>query len=533
MPDLGARPSASALASTDWDVIVVGGGITGAGIARETARLGAHVLLIERGDFASGTSSRSSKLVHGGLHYLARLELGLARMAGRERERLLMAGGNLVRPLPFILPMARSPALRRWKTRIGLAAYGLVGGGSVRPRWIDRGTLDHWLPGLDPAAADGFVYHDAVTDDAALVLRVLREACDLGAVAINYVEATRLLRGVDGRTVGIALRDLCTGASASVRARVVINAAGAWCDGLRGHLGLHRRIRWVRGSHLVLARPISHEHAVATLHPASQRPLYLIPWGGRTLVGSTHVEDDAIHGSERITDDEADYLADGLRSLFPGHRVRSEDVISTFTGVRPIIDRGAEDPARASRAHAVWEEEGLFTVTGGKLTTFQSMAFDVLDRLTHVLPGIPAPRRDIPPLAPLEALPADLGLDMTGARRIQHRHGTAAVLDIARAVGADRLPVGPLAFSGAQLRWILRHEAVVHLDDLLLRRLRIGLTSRNGGMDLLDELRPTVQDALGWSDARWHDEADAYRRLWRRCHAPPWCPAEPESTVGV
>lgn len=522
MPDLGDRPTPSVLAGKDWDVVVVGGGITGAGILRELARLGARVLLLEQGDFACGTSSRSSKLVHGGLHYLARLEIRLARAACRERERLVMSGGDLVRPVPFILPVRRWQILRRWKMGLGLAAYGLVGGGSVVPRRLSRETLDGCIPGLAPGISGAFVYRDAVTDDAGLVLRVIREGCDLGGRAVNYMEVSGLLRGPEGEVAGVTVRDHATGHTTEIRARAVVSATGPWGDDLREALGGARRIRWVRGSHLVLARPISQEHAVVSLHPDSGRPFYLIPWRGRTLVGSTHVEEGETGGSpSRIQPHEVAYLARGLDHLFPGRALDPGEVISSFSGIRPIVDRRARDPARASRDHAIWEEDGLLTVTGGKLTTFQTMAFDVVDRLRARLPGLPSPGRGSPsPLAPLDPLPADLEMDRGIARHLQHRHGTRAVLELAGCSPHERWPVGELSVSAGELRWIATHEAVVHLDDLLLRRLRIGLTARRGGVDLLDALRPVVQAALGWSDVRWREEVLAYRHLWQASYAP-------------
>lgn len=520
MSDLEHRPSLSALSRRTWDVVVVGGGITGAGILREAVRAGLDAVLVERNDFASGTSSRSSKLVHGGLQYLARLELGLARSAIHQREKLVGEGGELVRSLGFVLLVRRGDHRTRCAMQAVLTAYNLLAGRRRLPARLSRETLRRHLPGLDRSVATGFVYREAVTDDAGLVLRVLREACERGGRAVNYMEAVRPLRGPGGGVAGIAVRDLETGLLAELRARAVVNATGPWADGLRRQLGRTPRLRWIRGSHLVLARGASSRLAVGGLHPTTGRPVYLIPWEGRTLVGSTHVDAQGPGGAGgRIAPEEVRYLLEAAQSFFPRLGIGPDDVISTFTGVRPVVDRRADDPARASREHAVWTEEGLLTVTGGKLTTFQAMGREVLDRLAERFPGMGRPVHQPPALEPPLPL-RDLLLPPGLARRLRDRYGIAAVETLARGAGRDREVVGALRVSKGELGWIARNEAVMHLDDLLLRRVRIGLVARRGGLPWMEEIRRAVQPSLGWDDARWAEEAAAYRRLWFREHAP-------------
>jgi glycerol-3-phosphate dehydrogenase len=512
------------LASQDWDVAVVGGGIVGAGIMREAAASGLRTLLVERADFAAGSSSRSSKLIHGGLHYLARMDLGLALAASRERDRLLMVGGDLVKPLTFLLPVAEGDIhLNRWKVRFGLGIYRLLAGRSTSSGCLDRDALDRVLPGLHPSIRVAFAYRDAITDDAGLVLRVLREGCNVGGRPVNYMEAVYPLRGPGGVIVGLRIVDHVSGLRADVRARVVINAAGPWADGLRSTLGLRPRMRWIAGSHLVLAGRVAGNQAVVTRHPHTGEPFYVIPWGGRTLVGSTTVEQaEREPPQKRISLEESDYLLAGVRHLFPRAPLGPRRVVSTFTGIRPIVNRGKDDPSRASRDHALWEEDGMLTVAGGKLTTFQRVSREAVawlrPRFSRISSGSSSSWAT--PARP-ESLPPDLPFSAALAARLRDRYGTAALLAMAEGPSDDRRPLGTLPILSGELRWIAAHEAVVHLEDILLRRVRIGLTARQGGARQMDAIRRVVQPALGWNDSQWNDEVAAYRLLWSEEYCPP------------
>lgn len=522
MPDLSARPPLTALASRPWDVVVVGGGITGAGILREAARRGLQTLLVERDDFASGTSSRSSKLVHGGLHYLARGELGLARRASRDRERLLAASQCLVQPLEFLIPTRPREHRNRWRFRLGIAAYALVSGRLPRPARVSRHACVARVPGLGPDFDGGFRYVDARTDDARLVLRVLREAGEAGGVPLNYVEAVRLLRDPEGRIVGVRLRDRIGGVASDVRARAVVNATGPWADELRSELGRRSRVRRIRGSHLVLSRgavPVS--TAVVALHPDSGLPFYLIPWQGVTLVGSTHVEEGRSGPrTPRITPEESAYLLRGLRELLPGRPPGPIDVLSTFSGVRPVVDAETGSAARASRDHGIWQEDGLLTVTGGKLTTFHSTARRVLQVLAPRFPRLAPAGSPGPPLRPVDPCPEELPLPGSAALRIRECCGPEALGAVAAAPPRERERLPGLHLLRAELRWIAEREGVRHLDDLLLRRLRLGLTLPRGGLHHLPAVGGVVRGALGWSDRRWAREVASYLRRWHAEHGP-------------
>ena len=385
-----------------WDLVIVGGGITGAGLCREAARLGLSVLLVEGHDFAWGTSSRSSKLVHGGLRYLTTFQPHLTAESVHERDRLLRDGGGLVEPLDFVLADYEFERLSGWQVRAGLWVYDRLSG---RPsaRHLDRAAMLAMVPGLAEAGLrGGHMYADAITDDARLVARVLHEATWAGATALNYVAAEGLVRRADGRVVGVALHDRVGERRAEVRARAVVNATGVWADGLRGRLGREPRMRPLRGSHLVFDRALLPvDQAVSLLHPRDRRPLYVYPWEGSTLVGTTdldHHED--LEREARITEEELAYILEVVAILFPERGIERERVVSTYAGVRPVVRSRTREASAASRDHVVWHEDGLWTVTGGKLTTFRRIALDALRRLRRDLPEIPRRPSDHPALDP-------------------------------------------------------------------------------------------------------------------------------------
>jgi glycerol-3-phosphate dehydrogenase len=501
-----------------WDVIVVGGGITGAGIVAEAARIGLKALLVEAQDFASGTSSRSTKLVHGGLRYLRQGQIRVTRESVVERERLMAEAGGLVQPLGFWLTSFEGDKMPGWMFGLGLAMYDALAG-----KWAheshDAAELVARVPSLGGAKVrGGYHYFDAQTDDARLVLRVLREAVARGAVAINYARASDVLKTNDGRVRGIAIEDVSGGAprSVEVEARVVINATGAWADGLRVKMGAQGRLRPIRGSHLVLARsrlPLT--QAVSMLHPRDGRAVFALPWEGVTIVGTTDVDHKEDLWSEpAITSDEVTYILESLRHAFPRVDIGESDVRATWSGVRGVINTGASDPSKESREHALWEENGLLTVTGGKLTTFRVMALETLRAAKKQLPAVKNLRGKARILNDLsrdkEALPAEV--DPILRERMIGRHGADAKEILAAPEGTERVADTNVLWS--ELRFAARDEAVVHLEDLLLRRARLGLLAEKGGLNEIARIRAIAQPELGWDDATWEREEAAYRKTW-------------------
>ena len=507
------------------DVLVIGGGIAGAGVALEAARAGARVALVEARDFASGTSSRSSKLVHGGLRYIAQGQLGLTHESVRERNALLRDAPGLVQPLRFLMPVRGGDRHGRRAIGVGLALYDLLAGRRSRD-WFGVPALLERAPMLSTAGLQGgWTYLDAQTDDARLVLRVLAEARGFGAVTLNHLRAEGLLRR-DGRVEGARLEDALTGQRFELPARCVINATGVWADGLRGSLGRPPKLRPLRGSHLLLPGwrlPVA--QAIAFFHPADGRPVFALPWDGHTLVGTTDLDHrDPLDQEPGITRAELGYLLQALQQQFPTMNLGAADVLSTWSGVRPVVGSGHDvDPSKETREHFVVDEEGLITVTGGKLTTFRSTALQGLRLAAGRVPALAALQPNARILAPTspDAARALHGLLPRLADRWLARYGTLAPAVRACAQDGECQTIAHTDTAWAELRWACRAEAVGHLDDLLLRRTRLGLQLPQGGAALLPRLQAMVQQELRWDDLRWQQETARYRALIARCYAVP------------
>jgi glycerol-3-phosphate dehydrogenase len=512
------RAGLAEVVARDWDVLVIGGGISGAGVLLEAARRGLQALLVERHDFAWGTSSRSSKLVHGGLRYLKDGHVRLTAESVREREMLLACAPGLVEPQGFAFAQYDGARGRR-SFLAGLAIYDVMAGRRER-HWLDADDFLMAAPNVKrDGLAGGIVYTDARTDDARLVLRVLREALDHGAAAVNYLGARELLRSGD-RVCGATLA--CDdGKEYAVRARVVVDATGAWSGPLHGQ---GPRLRPLRGSHLVLpAWRLPLARAVSLMHPHDGRPVFAFPWEGATLVGTTDLDHDGgMEHAARITRAEVDYLMAALRAQFPHLQLTDKDILSTYAGVRPVIagkEGGA--PSQEGREHVAWSSDGLVAIAGGKLTTFRAIALDALRLVKRQLPGWDDPLDACAVFAPVPRPSAPVHVDAGLLRRLHGRHGacTAALLDAARPDELERVPGTETAW--AELRWAARSEAVRRLDDLLLRRTRLGLLLRDGGTAHMDRIRAICQPELGWDDARWAQEDAAYRAHWTIHHGLP------------
>jgi glycerol-3-phosphate dehydrogenase len=513
------RAGLAEVLAREWDVLVIGGGISGAGVLLEAARRGLRALLVERRDFAWGTSSRSSKLVHGGLRYLKGGHLRLTAESVREREMLLRAAPGLVEPQGFAFAQYDGASGRR-SFLTGLALYDAMAH-RREPHWLDAEDFLMAAPNVKrDGLAGGIVYTDARTDDARLVLRVLREALDRGAVAINYLGARELLR-VDGRVCGAMLSCADDGTTHPVRARVVVDATGAWSGPLHGQ---GPRLRPLRGSHLILpAWRLPLARAVSLMHPHDGRPVFAYPWEGATLVGTTDLDhEEGMAREPRITRAEVDYLMAALRAQFPQLQLTDNDIVATYAGVRPVIaGREGGAPSQEGREHVAWSSPGLVAIAGGKLTTFRAIALDALRLVKPQLTGWDDPLDAWPVFAPVPLPAAPVAVDAGMLRRLHGRYGAcaAALIDAARPGELERIPGTKTAW--AELRWAARSEAVLHLDDLLLRRTRLGLLLRDGGAAHLDRIRAICQPELGWDDVHWAQEETAYRTHWTLHHGLP------------
>jgi len=502
-----------------WDLLIIGGGITGAGILRQAAHAKLRALLVEADDFASGTSSRSSKLVHGGLRYLKNAQFRVTLESVREREYLVKQGRGLVSRLGFLYACLDGDAFPGWVFGAGLVIYDLMA-----KQWSHRSYDAYDMRGLCPplttsALRGGYRYFDANTDDARLVLRLLRESVSDGAQALNYARVDSLLRTQNGQVCGAVLRDTSgeTERQREVLAKVVVNATGAWADTLRGEIQRKPRLRPIRGSHLVLPfHRLPLARSISFLHPRDGRPVFALPWEGAIVFGTTDVD----HGSNLQTDPsissaEAEYLLSGLQSVFPEQELTSNDVISTYSGLRPVVNTGKANPSKESREHAIWDENGLLTVSGGKLTTFRIMARDALKAVRKHLGHIPfdpdTPVLDsFPPEA--ESQFAETKLPPAGQLRLLARYGIQSAQTFLADESHETIP--NTSYLWSELRQAARAEGVIHLDDLLLRRVRLGLLAPNGGTDLLPRIRALVQPELGWDDVRWEKEEREYVALW-------------------
>jgi glycerol-3-phosphate dehydrogenase len=386
--------------------------------------------------------------------------------------------------------------------------------------------LDH-LSGINQTNISKiFQYYDAVLDDVRLVLRVIRETVADGGTALNYASAEHLLRDKKGTVCGIGLRDTAVenGRTIEIKARVIVNATGPWTDQVRHELNVPPRLRLLRGSHLVFDRTRFPVHeAVTFFHPQNRRAMFVIPWEGATLVGTTDIDHSGVDhplSSEPFADqDEISYILSGIDFLFPYLSIKHSDVVSTFSGVRPVINTGAATPSKESRAHQVWNENGLITVSGGKLTTFRIMAHDTL-RMACLSLGKNVGLKKDERMLKRDLTEKDLVTDHKISSRILGRYGHEAQQFLDAERPDDRLEIGSLPASWSEVRYAASQEGVVHLDDLLLRRSRVGLLLRDGGKPLLPRARKIVQSELDWPDSRWEKEKEHYLKICRSYYSP-------------
>ena len=390
-----------------------------------------------------------------------------------------------MRPLDNTILGYRGDPQPTWLTGLGLVVYDLLAHQWAHNREAPQ-VVQARFPGLvGEGLIAGHRYAEATTDDAALVLHVLEQATRSGGLAVNYAMVEAVLRLAGGQVAGVAARDTVTGDTIEVRSSVVVNAAGAWSDGLRAAEGRNPVLRLLRGSHLLFpAARFPLPAAVSMLHPDDGRPVFAYPWHGVTLLGTTDVDHDVEMATEvRCTSAEAQYLMAAVDKAFAPLGLSAGDAVSSLAGVRPVVRGAQADPSKESRDALLLDEDGLISIVGGKLTTFRPMARRaVAAALRRASPGSGNPPSGRRP-APEVVLP------------------TAAT-------DADRIRVAA------------RTGFIVHLDDLLLRRTRVGLTSADGGLGLARSVRGSAQPDLGWDDTRWNQEEGRYGDLWHRYYSP-------------
>lgn len=506
-----------------WDVVVVGGGITGAGVFHEAAKAGLRVLLLEQRDFAWGTSSRSSKLVHGGLRYLSQGRIMLTRASVQARDRLLAEAPGLVERLGFLMPIYDDFGPRKRELSAGLFVYDTLAKRRGH-RFLNAPDFSLMAPHIrQDHLRGGFRFFDAQVDDARLVLRLIVEGMGNGAQALPGIRVSGATRSRRGSIDGLDVEDVDTGRQAHISASVVINATGAWAEQLHPSpkRGLH--LRPLRGSHLIFSGhlfPLA--QAVGFSHPVDRRPVFVIPWEGATLVGTTDMDHDQDLSREpRISSVEVDYLLEAIAFYFPTLGISQSDIMATQAGIRPVLSTGDKAPSAESREHAVWSDRGLITVTGGKLTTFRNLAWDALwSSRRHLCRPLSLDRQRRAFPRPLSESPPDARITALQWRRLQGRYGRWATRIGEFSQDADFSMIPGTQTLWAELPLAASQLPMRHLDDLLLRRVRIGLLSPGGAWQYLDRVQSLCAAALNWEAARWAKEKKRYREVWMSAHAP-------------
>lgn len=506
------------------DVLVIGGGITGAGALREANRLGYQVALFEMQDFAWGTSSRSSKLVHGGLRYLEQGNILLTYHALTEREWLLDELPGLVEDLPFLFPIYKHSKPGYLLLKLGLSLYDLLA-----RRWShsyqNSNALQAQIPGLKAENLNGgFEYPDAVTDDTRLTLRVIQEAVAHGAKAYNYAKVVAATRDAEGLW-DVTVEDQVNNTQSQIKTRAIINASGIWINNIgKEHNSQvdYPKLRPLRGSHLI----VSHEtlpinKAMAIQHPEDKRLTFIWPWEGSTIIGTTDLDHEQdLNLEPAMTAEELDYLLELTNHYFPNLNLKASDVISTFSGVRPIIDTGKANPSDESRDAHILDDDGLLTVTGGKLTTFRSMAADAVKAARKYLPKA---SRDEAYFSRSKSKSGQSHScsDEVYAKLVARYGADVTHRMLGNASAEEQQTLGGTLTTLAEIKWNLEQESVIHLDDLLLRRVRIGLLVPNGAIVFLEQIKPYCQSILGWNEDKWQAEVVRYQNLWQECYGIP------------
>lgn len=503
------------------DLLVIGGGITGAGVALIGAELGLKVLLVEQQDYAWGSSSRSSKMVHGGLRYLAQGSVHLTKDSLREREWLLRELPELVKRQTYLFPLYKKQFPGRFVMGAALYLYDFLAG-IKNHHWLSLTQVKAKFPFLNTYQMRGaYAYSDAVTDDSRLVLRVLQEAWAKGAESLNYMQAVQIeelaggyqqvwLRPTEphGGSVNPKTEfseSLSQVEKIPIRAKHVVNATGAWAEQFLRQATptvsqTDYKIRPLRGSHLIfpyLKLPVN--EALSLQHPQDHRLLFVFPWQGCTVVGTTDLDHQQATDEAYASQAEIDYLFACLAHYFPDLQLSRQDLISTQAGIRPIVTQGEsqKDPSAESRDHQIWIQQGVLTLSGGKLTTFRTMA---LDLFLHA--GILRPihyrwlRKN-----PLKFSPDTIPKPVQQAfAALCCEQPEAEALQIA-------------------WQWSIQHEQVKHLDDLMLRRTHLGNRLPEGGQDLLLQHKVWLQQQFQWSETTWQTELARYQAIYTQYYS--------------
>ncbi|HZW09609.1 MAG TPA: glycerol-3-phosphate dehydrogenase/oxidase [Phycisphaerales bacterium] len=500
--------------SEPWDIVVIGGGATGLGTAVDGASRGYDVALLEQSDFAKGTSSRSTKLVHGGVRYLQQGNVTLVMEALRERGLLLQNAPHLVHDVPFIVP-----SYEWWESPfygVGMKIYDLLAGryGFGKSSILSRAAVVEAIPSINAEGLlGGTRYFDGQFDDARLAINLATTAWEQGATVINYARAVGFVKDGAGAITGVVARDVESGEELTVRARVVVNAAGPFADGVRaldrpGRAGM---IAPSRGAHIVLDRRfLPGDSAIMVPHTDDGRVMFAIPWHGVAVIGTTDTPVDRVELEPRPSAEEIGFIL-GTANRYLSRPATGGDIRSVFAGIRPLVRAGErESTATLSRDHTLHidPESGLVTIAGGKWTTYRRMGEDVIDQAIT-----------LGDLAARECVTKRLSIH--GHHRNPERFGRLAVYgsdapEIEGLAAEDGMgePIHPrLALSGAEVRWACRREMARTVDDVLARRSRSLLLDAAASIEAAPRVAELMAEELGWDEARARAEVVEFRRV--------------------
>lgn len=532
--------------SGEFDVIIIGAGINGAGIARDAALRGLRVLLLDQGDVGSGTTSWSSRLIHGGLRYLEHRELGLVRESLRERERLLRNAPHLVRPLALLIPIYQGARRGRRLIRAGMVTYDLMSYDKSLPRhrMLSPAESLTQAPGLEREGLLGAaVYYDAQVEYAErLVLENVLDAQGFNATVRTYARVDRLL--VEGGAVrGVEYTDLRNGSTTAAHAPVVLNVAGPWVDHVLRHTNLsqERLIGGTKGSHIIVDPfPGAPSHALYTEARSDGRPFFILPWNGLYLIGTTDTKFEGDLNELQAVAPEIEYLLGETNHVLPSANLTTASVRYSYAGVRPLPYETSESPSALTRRHFIRDHggafEGLISIIGGKLTTYRELAQQTVDLVYRKLG-----RHDPGTSTDLQSLPGANIRDFAHfSAEFHHEHaalplktrehllrvyGTRAI-QVVRSAGEDPELLAELdPYTGAiraEIPFAFNHELAHTLIDVLLRRTMIGL-NRDAGLNVIEEAARLVMKYLGWTTERSAAEVEGYRTYVARFHPKSRC----------
>ena len=527
------RAELAALTAEPVDLLIIGGGITGAGIARDAAMRGMSVALVEQRDLASGTSSRSSRLIHGGLRYLEQRHLRLVFEAARERRILLDTASHLVWPLEFLFPIHKGDRVPLWKLAAGIWLYDLLAlfRNSRRHRLVGkRGALAAEPMLRERGLTGAAFYADAQCDDARLVIATARSAIQYGAQVANYM-AARSLIVADGAVAGAEVEDTLTGERGRILASAVINAAGPWSDAIRRMEDGRARplLRTTKGAHIVVPRErIGHRHAITFLSPIDGRVMFILPWGELSYIGTTDTETSERPEAATATEEDARYLLRSANARFPGAHLSEEDIVSSWAGLRPLVRDDAGTASDNSREHVIVDgPAGLITVTGGKLTTYRSMAAETVDHAIRTLPPRrrggwpresgtarePLPGSEAHDLGAFRTRAQSVGLQADTVEHLLRTYGTesAGIINLGMADRTlfQRIHVRHPAIA-AEVLHAARRELARTVEDVLVRRLHLYYELADHGLPAAGRVAGLLACELGWDAERASREAARY-----------------------